>query len=219
MHKHSSLKRGNDFSAKKSLWPDYAIEVDPYRLPAHMMFEVPKPVFSSVPVNRSVSIYNSFVVITDMVGQQSKILRIVALEDFDAIVVRVGFSAHGYRQIGSAVYLHHEKLGFELPLYAAPDCHDTAAYWNSWSRVLGLPAMTVAEDGSLVDPFDRVGKLHVCETVHRRTYTSGGDYRPAFRRQTALQQRRMINAGSLPAIAGTGSANQENGSNVYRLFS
>jgi len=215
MHKHSSLIRGNCISANKSLWPDCAIEADPYRLPAHIEFDVPVPVFSGVPGNRMVSIYNGFVVIVDRLGQQSTTMRIVALQDFDAIVVRVGFSSHGYRQIGSAVYLHHAGLGYELPLYAAVDCSDTAAFWHSWSRVLGLPAMTVDKDGGLVDPFERVGRLHVCQTLARRPIAGGTDFRPAFRRSPAYQQRRMVETNS----ASRSGARSDNGSNIYRLFS
>jgi len=142
-------------------------------------------------------------------------MRIVALQDFDAIVVRVGFSSHGYRQIGSAVYLHHAGLGYELPLYAADDCSDTAAFWHSWSRVLGLPAMTVDKDGSLVDPFERVGRLHVCRTLARRAIAGGTDFRPAFRRSSAYQQRRMVE--TISASKSGGGHNTQ--SNIYRLFS
>ena len=215
MHKHSSLIRGNTLSANKSLWPDCAIEADPYRLPAHIGFDVPVPAFSAVAGNRTVTIYKSFIVIVDRLGQQSTTMRIVALRDFDAIVVRVGFASHGYRQIGSAVYLHHAGLGYDLPLYAADDCRDTAAFWHSWSRVLALPAMTVDKDGSLVDPFDRVGKLHVCKTLARRPVAGGTDFRPAFRRLSTSQQRRMVETTS----ASRTGARRDNSSNVYRLFS
>ncbi len=215
MQKHSSLIRGNTLPANKSLWPDCAIEADPYRLPAHIAFDVPVPAFSGVAGNRTVTIYKSFVVIVDRLGQQSTTMRIVALCDFDAIVVRVGFSSHGYRQIGSAVYLHHAGLGYDLPLYAADDCSDTAAFWNSWSRVLGIPAMTVDKDGSLIDPFDRVGKLHVCRTLRRRPTAGLTDFRPAFRRLPAYQQRRMVETAS----GSRSGARRDNSSNVYRLFS
>jgi Family of unknown function (DUF6101) len=210
MQKHSSLKRGNDFSAVKKLWPDYAIEVDPYRLPAHIELEVPNPVFSNVAVNRLVSIYSGFVVIADRMGRHAASTRIIALDDFDAVVVRVGFSASGYRRIGSAVYLHHQKLGLDLPLYAEADCRDTAAFWHSWSRVLGLPAMSVDKDGSLIDPYERVGKLPVNEALGRRPSAGSIDFRPAFRHQSAHQKRRMAEASATP---------RKIGSNIYRLFS
>ncbi len=209
MHKHSSLKRGNEFSATRNLWPDYAIEVDPYRLPAHIELEVPNPVFSNVSVNRLVSIYNGFVVIADRVGQTAASTRIIAVEDFDAIVVRVGFSARGYRRIGSAVYLHHAKLGLDLPLYAQDDCRDTAAFWHSWSRVLGLPPMSVDKDGTLIDPYERVGKLHVSEALGRRSDAGSTGFSPAFRRQSTHQQRRMTKASA---------TSRKIGSNIYRLF-
>ena len=214
MQKHSSLERGNETSASKSLWPDCAIEVDPYRLPAHIELEVPNPVFSFVSVSRTVSIYTNFVVIFDRMGPHSMTLRIVALVDFDAIVVRVGFCANGIRQIGSAVYLHHATLGLELPLYAATDCRDTAAFWLSWSRVLGVPAMSVGKDGVLFDPFNKVGKLHVGESLSRRPVVSHTAYRPTLRRQSAHQQRRITKT-----VERSGCIDQQTGSNVYRLFS
>jgi len=218
MQKHSSVNRGNVFSANESLWPDCAINVDPYRLPAHIDFEVPSPVFSNVPVNRTVSIYSGFVVITDRLARQSTTMRIIALADFDAVVVRVGFCAHGYRQIGSAVYLHHDRLGLELPLYAATDCEETAVFWLAWSRVLGVPAMSVSADGSLTDPFERVGKLHVSSALPRRSIAGATACRPVLRRQSARQQRRMVEANVSTVNAGTEVMPQKNGSNIYRLF-
>jgi len=218
MHKHSSPGRGNVFSVNKSLWPDCAINVDPYRLPAHIDFEVPSPAFSSVPVNRTVSIYSGFVVITDRLAQHSTTMRIVALADFDAVVVRVGFSAHGYRQIGSAVYLHHGRLGLELPLYSATDCEETAAFWLAWSRVLGVPAMSVGADGDLTDPFERMGKLHIGSVLSRRTIAGATACRPVLRRQSARQQRRMVEANVSTADARSAVMPQKNGSNIYRLF-
>lgn len=219
MHKHSSLERGNELSANESLWPDYAIEADPYRLPAHIEFEVPNPVFSSVPANRTVSIYKGFVVVTDKLGQHSTAMRIIALDEFDAVVVRVGFSSHGYRQIGSAVYLHHEKYGLDLPLYASNDCQDTASFWLSWSRVLGVPAMSVNEEGELSDPFERVGELHVGTALQRRSMAGNTCFRPAFRRQSAVQQRRLVDASAAKMMVDPRTGVRKNESNVYRLFS
>lgn len=218
MHKHSSLERGNSVSAKRTLWPDCAIKADPYRLPAHIEFEVPNPIFSRVSVNRTVSIYNSFVVIIDRLGQQSQTLRIIALEDFDAIIVRVGFNTQGNRQIGSAVYLHHQKLGLELPLYAATDCRDTAAFWLVWSRVLGVPTMSVGKDGSLTDPFNRIGQLHVGGVLRRRKIVTETTIRPAFRRQTTRQQRRMVEVKIAHSKGATTDFQRQGGSNVYSLF-
>ncbi len=218
MQKHSSQERGNQIPVNGSLWPDCAIEVDPYRLPAHIEFDAPCPVFTNVAVNRTVSIYKGFVVVTDKLGLQSTTQRVIALDDFDAVVVRVGFNSHRHRQIGSAVYLHHKRLGLDLPLYAAVDCQDTAVFWYSWARVLGVPAMSISRDGSLIDPFNRLGQVCISHSKPRRSFISQAAQRPSVRQQSARHKRRIEKINSARQLVGPAGSQTKDGSNVYNLF-
>ena len=77
-----------------------------------------------------------------------------------------------------AVTLEHRDPALSLPLYAAPESDDILAAWQSWGRVLGLPLLVAAEDGSLREPFARLGALRIEPPTWRR------------RRRNAIARRR-----------------------------
>ena len=77
-----------------------------------------------------------------------------------------------------AVVLEHEDPGLSLPLFRAADGDDIVAEWQSWARALELPLLVTQPDGSLREPFARIGGLRV------------GVARPRRRRRSALHRRR-----------------------------
>ncbi len=76
------------------------------------------------------------------------------------------------------VVLEHTDPGLSLPLYCAADGQDMAAEWQSWARVLGMPLLVAEADGSLREPFERIGALRVAVSKSRR------------RRHSILKRRR-----------------------------
>lgn len=77
-----------------------------------------------------------------------------------------------------AVVLEHGDPALSLPLFSSSEADDIVAEWQSWSRVLGLPLLVVENDGSLREPFARLGALRIEATTWRR------------RRRTAIRRRR-----------------------------
>lgn len=69
---------------------------------------------------------------------------------------------------GVAVMLEHRDTGLGIPLYVAPDSSDAVAEWQLWGRVLGLPLLVADEDGSLREPFKRLGGVRLATTCARR---------------------------------------------------
>lgn len=78
-----------------------------------------------------------------------------------------------------AIMLEHRDGGLSVPLFVAPEGDDAVAQWKSWARVLGLPMLVVEKDGSLREPFRRLGRLAVGPSAARR------------RRRSALRWRRL----------------------------
>jgi hypothetical protein len=76
------------------------------------------------------------------------------------------------------VVLEHRDPSLSLPLFAASENDEIVADWQSWGRVLGLPLLVGERDGSLREPFARVGALRVEEPTWRR------------RRRSAIARRR-----------------------------
>jgi hypothetical protein len=77
-----------------------------------------------------------------------------------------------------AIVLEHRDPALCLPLFAASEDEEIVADWQSWGRVLGLPLLVGERDGSLREPFVRIGALRVEAPTWRR------------RRRTAIARRR-----------------------------
>jgi hypothetical protein len=81
-----------------------------------------------------------------------------------------------------SVVLEHGDPALSLPLFAATESDDIVAEWQSWGRVLGLPLLVAQADGSLREPFARLGALRIEAPTWRR------------RRRTAIARRRRPRA-------------------------
>jgi Family of unknown function (DUF6101) len=77
-----------------------------------------------------------------------------------------------------AVVLEHRDPALSLPLFSSSERDDIVAEWQSWGRVLGLPLLVAEGDGSLREPFARLGSLRIEAPTWRR------------RRRTAIARRR-----------------------------
>jgi hypothetical protein len=77
-----------------------------------------------------------------------------------------------------AVVLEHDDPSLSLPLFACAECDDIVAEWQAWGRVLGLPLLVAERDGSLREPFARLGAVRVEAPAWRR------------RRRTTIGRRR-----------------------------
>ncbi len=91
-----------------------------------------------------------------------------------------------------AVVLEHTDQALSLPLFSSPETSDIVAEWQSWGRVLGLPLLVTEGDGSLREPFARLGAVRVEAPTWRRRRRSA----IARRRPSRLLRRQ---AGKLPA--------------------
>jgi hypothetical protein len=77
-----------------------------------------------------------------------------------------------------AIMLEHRDPALAVPLYYAPDGEEAIAEWQLWARVLGLPPLVADADGTLREPFHRLGALCIAGPLARR------------RRSSALKRRR-----------------------------
>jgi hypothetical protein len=83
-----------------------------------------------------------------------------------------------------------------LPLFASPACDDIVAEWQAWGRVLGLPLLVAERDGSLREPFARLGAVRVeAPTWRRRRRTAIGR-----RRSARMMRRRAGNPAAAPTV-------------------
>ena len=93
------------------------------------------------------------------------------------------------------VVLEHGDPALSLPLFSSATCDDIVAEWQSWGRVLGLPLLVADTDGSLREPFARIGVLRIEAPTWRRRRRSA-----IARRRPALLRRRRVPASSAAAL-------------------
>lgn len=86
--------------------------------------------------------------------------------------------ADGNEPAAVTVTLEHRDPGLSVPLFWSTEAEDAAAIWKSWGRVLGVPLLVVEGDGTLREPFRRIGRVNV------------GNPQPRRRRRSAVKWRR-----------------------------
>ena len=98
---------------------------------------------------------------------------------FRGVAIRLVFAEAANVPSSIAVVLEHGDPSLSLPLFAAAESDDIVAEWQSWGRVLGLPLLVAETDGSLREPFARLGAHLRIETPTWRR-----------RRRSAIARRR-----------------------------
>ena len=95
-----------------------------------------------------------------------------------------------------AVVLEHKDPALSLPLFASPESDDIVAEWQAWGRVLGLPLLVAESDGSLREPFARLGALRIEAPSLRRRRRSA----IAKRHSARLLRRRVVPRPQTPVV-------------------
>jgi uncharacterized protein DUF6101 len=95
-----------------------------------------------------------------------------------------------------AVVLEHDDAALSLPLFLAAETDDVVAEWQAWGRALGLPLLVAEGDGSLREPFARLGAVRIATPIARRRRRGA----VARRRPLRLLRRRATRLPEAPAV-------------------
>jgi hypothetical protein len=101
----------------------------------------------------------------------------VPVSAFRGVTLRL-LPAEGDEPAAIAIVLEHTDPGLSVPVFVASEAEDASAIWRSWSRVLGLPLLIDEGDGTLREPFQRLGRMTITAPKPRR------------RRRAAIKWRR-----------------------------
>ena len=164
-----------------------ALRLDPFSLPVH--FEAADDAADEC--LRVVDLHRERVVVRRSVRGIRMALN-MPVASYRGVAIRLTGEA-GRLPTSIAVVLEHADPALSLSLYCSAERDDIVAEWQSWGRVLGLPLLVAENDGSLREPFARLGALRVEKPVWRRRRRSA----IARRRPSRLMRRRP---GKLPAI-------------------
>ncbi|MGE4166935.1 MAG: DUF6101 family protein [Xanthobacteraceae bacterium] len=149
-----------------------ALRLDPFALPA--VFEAGDAAADGRV--REVELHRERVVVRRSVAGMRMALNL-PVSAYRGVSIRVGApGADG--AIATAVVLEHCDPSLTLPLYVAPDGDEVTAEWRAWANVLGMPLLIADADGSVHEPFDRIGGVRLAKVTPRR------------RRRSALKRRR-----------------------------
>jgi hypothetical protein len=95
-----------------------------------------------------------------------------------------------------SVVLEHADPALSLPLFASSEADEIVAEWQSWSHVLGLPLLIRDNDGTLREPFPRLGRLRIEAPTWRRRRRSA----VARRCPSRLLRRRVATLLATPIV-------------------
>ena len=97
---------------------------------------------------------------------------------------------------GVAVVLEHRDPNLSVPLFAASGGDEVIAIWHAWAQVLGLPPLVAEPDGTLREPFSRVGQLRTAIAFGRRRRRAA----IRWRRPSILLRRKPGRPGPEPTV-------------------
>jgi Family of unknown function (DUF6101) len=97
-----------------------------------------------------------------------------------------------------AVMLEHRDPALSVPLFTATDAIDIVAEWRRWANIFGIPLLVEGSDGTLREPFARLGAVRVAAPCGRRR-----------RRGTLSKRRPRILMRRKPGRAGAREIHRE----------
>jgi hypothetical protein len=101
----------------------------------------------------------------------------VRMADFRGVALRLNPSQEDQPALVEVLLLHRDS-GLSTQLLLAADGDDVTAIWKAWGRVLGLPLLVAEPDGTLREPFPRLGGVEIRNPKMRR------------RRRSVMRRRR-----------------------------
>jgi hypothetical protein len=122
--------------------------------------------------------------------------RIVPFAAYRGVAVRMEPSREAGRVRVHLDLLHSER-SLTVPLSVAEEPEGVATDWQAWGRLLHLPLLVVAADGTISAPLATLGALTVYPVKTRRRSMAFAQRRPRF-----LVRRKTGRTSGLVRVAG-----------------
>ncbi len=161
------MKRQTEAQGIESLWEPEVLDVDPFVLPAR--YKIKCGEWSGKYLNAYDEVYigsYSVLIRRHVLGDVTHQNRL-SLKEFQGVSIRVGMLEAEKYKFAVSINLQHEKLCYSVPLYFAYDLDVSVARVQSWSKVLKLPILTPALDGTWQEPLEKLGRLLVKPAIMR----------------------------------------------------
>jgi len=118
-------------------------------------------------------------VVLRTVGSAQAATRAVPLASYAGVAVRIEPAGHG-GAVRAFVQLLHTDPALTFSLVVSEDVERVAADWREWGRMLNLPLLVVAADGTVSAPERKLGRVTVAPAKARRYHSFFAARRPRF---------------------------------------
>jgi hypothetical protein len=176
-----------------------AVRLDPFSLPVR--FEAADETADER--RRVVDLHRERVVVRRCVGGMRMALNL-PVSAFRGVVIRLK-QRDDEPPSAIDVVLEHGDPALSLPLFSSETTDEIVAEWQAWGRVLGLPLLVAERDGSLREPFARIGAVLIeAPARRRRRRTTVSRRRPSIRmrrRAARLPDSPMVHRDEREIIA------------------
>jgi hypothetical protein len=119
----------------------------------------------------------------------------VPVNEFRGVSMRT-LPPEGDEPAAVAIMLEHRDNGLTVPLFVAAEGDDAVAQWKCWARVLGIPLLVDEGDGTLREPFRRIGRVRVGKPAPRRRRRTA----IRWRRPSILMRRKPGRPAAIPTV-------------------
>ncbi len=147
--------------------------LDPHVLPAKA------PVAAGGTAEAAFTIDRERAVVLRTAGPGPAPTRAVPLASYAGVAVRIEPAGRG-GAVTAFVELRHADPTLTVSLVVTEDVEEVAADWREWGRVLNLPLLVVAPDGTVSAPERKLGAVTVAPVKPRRYHSFFAARRPRF---------------------------------------
>lgn len=195
------MRRQTQSQGLAARWQPAPLDVNPFQLPARFNLSVESSTGTALTDWDHIIVRQGAITIERDVPGVGYCREEHAIETFSGVAIRIDTTDASPEGFVVSVNLHHADPELCIPLHMAFDMNDASAHWQSWSRILGLPLLLAASDGTWREPVERLGKLVVHDAYarnprlclkRRHSHVSSTRSKAAGRNRAPLHSREII---------------------------
>ena len=178
------MKRQIESQGIIRLWDQNTLDIDPFSLPQHYQLSRTGVISKTLRIKDEILIGKRSTLIKSYLNNNVLSYTRINLRDYLGVAVRVSLLNRDNAMFAISVNLHHTDMRYCFPLYLAYDFDVALTRVQTWSRILKLPVLMPALDGTWREPVHELDHLKTKPAYLRnpRQYLCGRKaILPAFR--------------------------------------
>ncbi|MEM7619213.1 MAG: DUF6101 family protein [Pseudomonadota bacterium] len=192
------MKRQIETQGIICLWEHTTLDIDPFVLPAHYHLVRNAPMSPLYQSHDQIVLGRRSVLMKHYIYSQLYKYQRLCLKEFEGVAIRVGVIDALQNRFKISINLHHREQKYCIPLHFAYDLDMSIARVQTWSRILKLPVLMPALDGTWQKVFNIPKHFNIDSAYmrHPRQYLEGRKaILPAYRAIGSADTKRIIIQG------------------------